>query len=156
MHFDDLRISLGSRFCRYLWCSRSFWWSQDKLGKQIVWLFKMFALILVISGYAWSADFVVIYSVRAHFDDLMISLGSRLCRYLWCSRSFCWSQDKLGKRILLLFILFAISLMISGQAGEADFVAIYGVRARQANRRGRFVWLFIVFPLPWDRFCCYL
>jgi len=37
-----LRISLGSRLCCYLWWSLSFWWSQNKLGKQILstWVHK--------------------------------------------------------------------------------------------------------------------
>ena len=47
---------LGERFSRYLSCPGS-----------------------------WERDLVAIYSVRAHCDDIRLSLGSRCCRYLQCS-----------------------------------------------------------------------
>jgi len=66
---------------------------------------------------------------------------NRFSRYLWCSRS-CSKQA--GR-----FLSWSRSL-------GTDFVDICGVCAREANRRGRFLWLFIVFPFLWDRFCWYL
>jgi len=59
----------GERFCSYLLCSRSL---------------ERFFRYLSCPG-SRERDFVAIYRVRAHFDDIPLSLGSRCCRYLQCS-----------------------------------------------------------------------
>ena len=55
--------------------------------------------------------------------------------YLLSSRLSGRSQDKLGKHMLTLFIVIPLLWLISGQAWEVDFEAIYGDRAHFADRR---------------------
>ena len=97
-------------------------------------------------GRGWESNFDVIYGDRALFACLGTSLEGRCCRYLHNLRSLCMSWDLLGRQILLLFAVIALTLPISGQAWEAD-LSLFTVIALSWEAD---LSLFMVIALSWE------